>query len=320
MSKPFYWALMMHLSEHHIMDPTTPAAGWYLPKPYTEENNIDLSVWDQTINYLAESKFNLVLIDVCDGMKYESHPEISAPDAWDKDFMKKKLDEIRALGITPVPKLNFSAGHDAWLKKYSRLISTPEYYTVCADLIKELCEVFDSPELFHLGFDEEDLVNQQSYEMVTIRGEELWFHDLNFLAGECAKHSARPWIWSDYVWDHEEVFLKRMSKDILQSNWYYQGFNDGLPEGDPYPFKRWMEAYELLDKHGFDQIPTCSNWCNNNNVRQTVGHCKHKLDSEHLQGIMVAPWMRPKPMNRYMLMSNAERLYLARQEFYPETL
>ena len=319
MNNKFYWAFMMQLSEHHIADHTSPAP-MYLPKPYTEENNIDLRIWDQTINYLGESKFNLVLIDVCDGMKYESHPEISAPDAWDKDFLKKKLDEMRALGMTPIPKLNFSAGHDSWLKKYSRMISTPEYYAVCADLIKEVCEVFGSPELFHLGFDEEDFTNQQSYEMVTIRGEELWFHDLNYMAGECARYGARPWIWSDYVWDHEETFLKRMSKDIMQSNWYYNPFQESFAENTPYPFKKWIDAYELLDKHGFDQIPTCSNWCYNNNIRQTIAHCKHKLNSDNLKGIMVAPWMRPRPINGYALLCNAERFYLARQELYPETL
>ena len=319
MDKKFYWGYMMKLMDHMMDDKSTPPAGWYLPQRYTEINDTDIEVWDETIKYLADHKFNLLLLDVGDGIKYESHPEISAPDAWDKDFLKKKLDEIRAYGITPIPKLNFSAAHDTWMKKYSRMISTPEYYRVCADLIKEVCEVFDYPELFHLGFDEEDLSNQLGFEMITIRGEELWWHDLNFLAGECMKYGARPWIWSDYIWEHKDIFLKRMSKDILQSNWYYNVFKDSFP-GAPYPFKTWIDAYELLDKHGFDQIPTCSAWVNNINIRQTIAYCKHELSEEHLKGILVAPWLHTVRINSHDLLRNAERFYYARKEHYPETL
>lgn len=320
MDNKFYWAYMMHISFHFWDDESSPARGMYLAPRYKETNDVDLEVWDETIKYLADCKFNLLLLDVGDGIQYESHPEISAPDAWDKDFLKKKLDEIRALGITPIPKLNFSAGHDTWMKKYRRMISTPEYYRVCADLIKEVSEAFDYPELFHLGFDEEDMENQQGFEMITIRGEDLWFHDLNFLAGECSRYGARPWIWSDYIWEHQDAFLKRMSKDILQSNWYYQEFQDNFPENSPWPFKKWMDAYELLDKHGFDQIPTGSDWVNNVNMRQTIGYCKDKLSKEHLKGVMTAPWLSTTRINSFDLLRNAQRFHYGRQEHYPETL
>ncbi|MBQ7292214.1 MAG: Tat pathway signal protein [Clostridia bacterium] len=319
MEKKYFLRYMIILSEHMWGDEATQPAGWYLPAPYKETNDTDIEVWDETVKYLADHKFNLLLIDVGDGVKYDTHPEISAPDAWSKEFLKKKLDEIRALGIMPVPKLNFSAGHDTWLKKYRRMISTPEYYRVCSDLIAEVCELFGYPELFHLGFDEEDAATQAPFEMVIVRGEELWFHDLNLLAAECAKHGARPWIWSDYIWEHKDVFLKKMSKDILQSNWYYNPFKDNLPSS-PYRFREWIDAYELLDKHGFDQIPTCSCWVNNTNVRQTVAYCKDKLSSEHLAGILVAPWLRTNRENSHDMLRNAERLYFARKDIYPETL
>ena len=41
--------------------------------------------------------------------------------------MRKELDRMRALGLEPLPKLNFSTCHDAWLKDYHRMISTPQY-------------------------------------------------------------------------------------------------------------------------------------------------------------------------------------------------
>ena len=310
---------MIYLSDHMWADETTKPAGWYLPAPYKEENETDIEVWDETVRYLADHKFNLLLIDVGDGIKYESHPEISAPNAWEKDFLKKKLDEIRALGITPIPKLNFSACHDTWLKKYRRLISTPEYYRVCSDLIAEVCEVFGNPELFHIGFDEEDAASQRDYEMIIVRGEELWWHDLNYIAAECAKHGARPWIWSDYMWEHEENFLKRMSKDIMQSNWYYNPFKDDFGNS-AHPFRKWIDAYEVLDKNGFDQILTSSCWVNNTNILQTMAYAKDKLSKEYVCGQLVAPWLSTARYNAHDLLRNAERFYFARKEHYPETL
>ena len=47
-------------------------------------------------------------------------------------------------------------GHDAWMKQYSRMVSTPEYYSFCDDIINEVCETFDYPAYFHIGMDEEN--------------------------------------------------------------------------------------------------------------------------------------------------------------------
>ena len=307
----------MYLSTHMWVDEHTKPGSWFFPQPYKETNDTDVEVWDQSMKFLAEHQYNTVIIDLGDAVKYESHPEICAPDAWDKDFLKKKLDEMRALGITPIPKLNFSAGHDTWMKKYRRMLSTPEYYTFCADIIKEVCELFDSPEYFHIGFDEEVVRKQTAHEMIVVRGDDLWWHDFNYICRECEKNGARPWIWSDYYWDHKELFIKNMSKDVLQSNWFYGEFKE-------YPkdhiFHTRIETYEVLDKLGFDQVPTASSWQFLNNTYQTVAYAKERMDPEHLKGIMTVPWVRTIKEKQYRIMDDAYRLYYAREVFYPETL
>ena len=308
---------MMEISRHMWIDESSKPRFWYGDPPYCENNNVDLAVWDETVALLGKYKYNLLLIDVGDGIKYESHPEISAPDAWDKDFLKKKLDEIRALGITPIPKLNFSTGHDTWLKKYRRMISTPEYYQVGADLIKEVSEAFGTPELFHLGFDEETPAHQTNYEMIIVRGEKLWWHDLNYLANQCEKAGTRPWIWSDYIWHHEESFLKNMSHEIMQSNWYYGRFTDAVAYPEE---KNYIAAYETLDKNGYEQIPTCSSWENVDNLWQTMAHTQEKLNPELVRGIMVAPWLGTSESGAPGLRCEAERFYNSRAWIYPETV
>lgn len=316
------WSFLIHLSTHMWEDSSYESHRWYAT-PFDENNNVNVQVWDTMVKFLAERHFNLLLIDLGDAVKYETHPEISAPDAWDKDFLKKKLDEARALGITPIPKLNFSCAHHTWLKQYNRMVSSPIYYQVCADLIREVCELFDYPEFFHIGFDEEEAISQNTVEKVVVRGQKLWWHDLFFLAGECEKHGARAWMWSDYFWEpeHQDIFLKNMPKSILQSNWFYNTFKDWtISTGSSKKNATFIQTYEILDEKGYDQIPTASTWQWPWNIRQTCGFCKERLNPDHLLGIMVAPWVFTTDADQFQLMSDAHRLYMGRQEFFPETL
>ena len=142
------------------------------------------------------------------------------------------------------------------------MVSTPEYYKVCADLIAEVAEIFDKPRFFHLGYDEENYPVQRTYDYVVIRQGELWKRDFLFFVEQVEKAGSRPWIWADYYWDHPE-FLDWAPKSILMSNWYYgKDFN---PETN-----KVAKAYIDFDKAGFDQIPTGSNWSNDENFGLTV--------------------------------------------------
>ena len=317
MSKNLIWAYFYQLSLHMWDDENTQPRGWYLDTRHSAENGCDVGLWDEMMQFIAERGYNMCVIDVGDGIRYESHPEVSAPDAWDKDFLKKKLDEMRALGIEPIPKLNFSACHHCWLHQYRRMVSTPEYYRVCADLIGEVCEAFGNPRFFHLGLDEENEPNQRFREMTIIRGEKLWWHDAYFFFAECEKHGARPWVWSDYYWDHPDLFTKYMPKSVLQSNWFYYKFMDAAPGEKPH---RAICAYEDLDRLGYDQIPGCSTWNNNQNTYQTLAFGRDKLSENLLLGYMTIPWCGNKRDDEYILKNDAHRLYLARKAVYPETL
>ena len=58
------------------------------------------------------------------------------------------------------------------------MLATSIYYRVCEDLIKEVAELFDYPEYFHLGMDEEDASNQSYMSYCCIRQKDLWWHDV----------------------------------------------------------------------------------------------------------------------------------------------
>ena len=189
--------------------------------PYHEELKTDYATWRQVIDYLPSQGFNSVLIDIGDAIQYETHPEISVKGAWSKEMLKKELDHMRSIGLMPIPKLNFSAAHDAWLGIYHRMVSTPVYYEVCKDIIMEVIELFDTPEYFHLGLDEENIDHQKGFSYVCIRQRDLWWHDAYFFFDIVEKAGCRPWVWADYCWEEPKAYLEKMPRSVLQSNWAY---------------------------------------------------------------------------------------------------
>lgn len=249
----------------------------------------DQSVWDQTLQYMAKAGLNMVVIDLGDAIKYESHPEIGVRNAWSVDKLRGELQKIRQLGLEPIPKLNFATSHDAWLGEYERMVSTTKYYNVCRNLIHEVIDLFDNPRFFQLGMDEETANHQKSYKYAAMRQGDLWWHDLFFLVNEVEKRGVRSWVWSDYGWHHPELFFKNMPKSIIQSNWYYDKVFDLKELKEPH--YSYVKFYNDMEEHGYDQIPTGSNWSNNTNMWDTVKYGKKNIDSSRLLGFMTAPWL-----------------------------
>ena len=94
-------------------------------------------------------------------------------------------------------------------------------YKVCADLIRDVCEIFGKPRLFHLGWDEEKLAAQGNSRLAVVRQGDLWWHDFLFTVNEVEKNGSQAWLWSDVIWKHREEFLAKMPHRVMQSNWHY---------------------------------------------------------------------------------------------------
>lgn len=205
------------------------------------------------------------------------------------------------MGLEPVPKLNFSTGHDAWLGKYSRMVSTKPYYQVCADLISEVSDIFEKPRFFHLGLDEEDEANQRKYDQVVIRQGNLYWGDLYFLIGEVMKKGIRPWIWQDYVRNRPEEFAKMMPKSVVQSNW------ENSLNFDPAKNKA-VKAFQTLEKLGYDQVPGGSNYYEgtDENIMRLIQFCAKNISNKRLLGFVQSPWKYTLEEHREHLLSAVE--------------
>ena len=298
----FIWAALFHMGTNMWCD--QPVTSW---GPYKGEElklvceadhlRFDEKVWRSLTDRMAKVGMNMVIIDLGEAIQYPSHPELAVKGSWDVERFRKELARLREMGLEPIPKLNFSTAHDTWLKVYQRMVSTKKYYQVCSDLIRDVAEIFDHPRFMHLGYDEETAGHQKKYKYCVVRQGDLWWHDFLWFVKETEKTGMRPWIWSDYVWHHPDLFFKRMPKSVLQSNWYYSREFDAekLKALGKEKYITYVKAYEDLDKAGFDQVPTGSNWSCDTNFAGTVAHCRKVCSPERLKGFMMAPWFFTLP-------------------------
>ena len=265
----------------------------------------DESVWRKVTGRMAEVGMNMVVIDVGEGIHLKSHPELAVKGSWTIDRFRAELDRLRKMGLEPIPKLNFSAAHDTWLKDYGRMLSTPEYYRVCEDVIAEVGEIFDKPRFFHLGYDEENWKCQRLSAYAVVRQGEQWWHDFLKISGFAEKRGMRPWIWSDYSWDHEEEFLRRMPRSVLQSNWYYGTHFESSKNA--HRLLR-CKMFRRLSDAGFDEIPCGSNYESDGNFGALVPYCDKNVAPERLKGFLMAPWFATLPYKEQKLIDAMDQV------------
>ena len=290
------WAYLLHLSYNLYSDREVPER-WpdYQAQPYLR---VETDFYNEILQKLVDAGVNMVVLDLGDAVKYESHPEIAVKKAWTVERLKRELEKMRKMGLEPIPKLNFSTAHDLWLGEYSRCVSTKIYYDVCRDLIAEIIDIFNKPRFFHIGMDEEDLPHQKYQSYVVVRQYDLWWHDLYFLIEQVQQGGVRPWMWSDYCWEHPDEFFKKMPKSVLQSNWYY---------GTEFDIDiNYVRGYYMLERHGFDQIPCATNFFNPENFRKTVEYLTPRIHPERLKGFMQSVWLPTLSIHRYKHMQAIE--------------
>ena len=300
------WGCLIHLSfnmwEEYIW-PGRPFRG------YRPDLELSEPLWNDAIELMGKSGVNMVVIDLGDAIRYQRHPEIAVNGAWTVARLKQELQRMRSLGIEPIPKLNFSAGHDTWMKEYSKMVSTDEYYRFCSDMIAEVCSIFGQPRLFHIGMDEEGYNMQSTYKHVVVRKNDAWWHDFMFLVKECERRHAQAWLWPDYMlWHHPDQFFSKMPKSVMQSNWYYdEEFN---PEWD------MVRQYIDLEKHGYDQIPTGSyHFENPKSIANTVAFAEKYFSRQHLKGFLQTWWKPTIEENRERILKGITLLGEARKAY-----
>jgi hypothetical protein len=267
------WAAMIHIGRN----------GW-AEKNAADHVRFDENLWRDVSVELKRKGANTVVFSLGEALAYPSHPELAVKGSWSPEKMKEEITRLRSMGFSVVPKLNFSTTHDLWLGEYGRMVSTKKYYEVCSDIIRDVVEIFGTPEFFHLGFDEEVPLYQQTYEMCVLRQGDLWWHDFLWFVKQVESHGVRAWTWSGEKHDPDE-FARKMPKSVLQSPWLYMGLDN--PK-----YNKQLITYHQLADRGYDMVPCGSNvYGVYGNFVQNALYCKEKFPKELIKGFVHAPWI-----------------------------
>ena len=242
--------------------------------------------WRKITDYAAKKGLNAIRLDLGEGVRYPSHPELAVSDSWSAERLRDEAKRLADLGIEIIPSLNFSTAHDIWLGEYSRMVSTRTYYQVCADIIADVCEILGTPRLMGIGYDEESPRLQRNQAFCVCRQGDLWWHDLYWLVNEVEKRGVRALMSADYAWDHKDEYFKKAPRSVLQANWYYGAEFDPKKMAHP----EYLLTYDELEKAGFDQFPGCSNIGCNTNIGDTVRYCRKHVAPGRLKGFQASIW------------------------------
>jgi len=288
--------------------------------------DFDEDTWNAIVDAMADAGMNSLFLDIHEGLHYGSHPELAVEDAWTRQRMRKEIKRLKEKGMIITPKLNFSTCHDFWLGPYEKMVSTPTYYQVCRDLIRELCELFADTPYFHLGMDEEDYRHAKNDQLVVYRRDKQLWYDMQFLM-DCVRDCGKtPVIWGSIpVYNYEEFKANISPEDMIIMHYYYNGALDN-PEHwtrtdsreDYYQYYHvpgtfggmgyagmGMEYIERDDPYcvhfrknalrsaldGYDTILCCSNFYEHpHNADDVVEMVMKDWPEERVKGIITCPW------------------------------
>ena len=111
MKNEMIWATLLHLGSNMWRDkaaPPLPDDKFFSPYSATlwrDDMLFDLDVFHKITEKLPKMGINTILIDVGDGMRYDSHPEIGVKGALSPDELRAEVRRLRALGLDPEAEL-----------------------------------------------------------------------------------------------------------------------------------------------------------------------------------------------------------------------
>ena len=314
-------AVLLHLGQNMWGGYLAPGERKMPGLRYTADHlRTDETVWRSLTDLMAARKYNMAVIDVGEGLVYPSHPELAVKGSWSAEKLAAEVKRLKTMGIEAIPKLNFSACHDGWLKMYGRMLSTDKYRAVVKDLIDDVCKVFGNPRYFHLGLDEEDAEMQRRDPFVVIRRGDAWWKDFYHYLDCLSAHGARAIVFpGEDARESPEIFRKRMPKEVIQNPWMYghgHDYKQLLEWGKKRPYRlkqaKTMEMFKRFGEDGYMVLACASNWVNKSKMPKPWptgkdypqdpeaiawfwDHMSKAVPDTLLMGAMVAPWGEIKP-------------------------
>ena len=220
---------------------TLPSNRWGHPNDPPAEPDMFLRFLREVV---VNTKLNMAVIIIHQGMQYESHPQVSGPAAWSKADVKRIFDTLRSWGVEPVPHMN-SLGHMNWLcipyrdlglaedgDVHQICTSHPDAERIVTEIYQEIIDLVQ-PRYFHVGLDEirwqtDALPEEQRCKLCAGRSkQDIFVEWVQMLHDFLSAQSIDMMMWGDMIlpghnggppYNLAET-VDRLPKDIIICNW-----------------------------------------------------------------------------------------------------
>jgi hypothetical protein len=232
----------------------------------------DRALFHDYTAYLWTCGVKTLILNLGDAIKYESHPEISLPDALSRTEILDEVNRLRDMGFEVIPMLDFSAAHDVWLGEYAYMLSTTPYYRVCADLIDEVIELL-SPKYFHVGMGDESYELQKDFQYAATRRNDIWYHDLYCFTSVIRHDGVEVMLFADKMLESPVEGDQKTPYNFVMCHRF-----DGKLSASR------LALYRELTKK-YVQLPTFVGDYNEQNLRLWKDYCERTIPEDKLLGL-----------------------------------
>ena len=227
----------------------------------------DRALFREYTAYLQKNGVDTLILNLGDAVKYESHPEVSLPDALTREELLQEVTRLREMGFEVIPMLDFSAAHDVWLGEYAYMLSTTPYYRVCADLIDELIDLLE-PKYFHVGMGDESYELQKDFQYAATRRDDIWYHDLYCFTAAIRHDGAEVMLFADKMLENPGEGDKKTPYNFVMCNRY-----DGKLSASR------LALYRTLVKN-YVQMPTYVGDADEQGIRLWKDYCEKTIPAD----------------------------------------
>lgn len=229
--------------------PVMKMRAWHCSGP----RRADLDAYRRLIDVLTLLKYNTLMIEVNDLLRYERHPDLAHPDAPSKDELRRivayakarkmeVIPQVQTLGHfgyvlnkEPYRKFSENAEPDKRLQFYTYCPSNPEIYPIVFDMFDEVIEVFQPERFFHIGHDEFTFVGFGKCERCKGTPPDVLFErDVKKLHDHLAQKNLKTLMWGDELLEDQHggapyytcKATPNMPKDIVICDWHYRPWSE----------------------------------------------------------------------------------------------
>ena len=296
----------VRISGVRIMDwPALAVRGWHFSSVHADE----VATFRRLVDLFTLLKFNTLIIEVDDNMKYDRHPDIAGEKALSKSQLAELVAYAKERQFEVIPQVQ-TFGHFSYVlnkeaykglaenlepnKKWGRYTycpSNPETYKLVFDMFDEVIEVF-KPKYFHIGHDEIAFADVGKCERCKARlPKDLLAEDVKKLYDYLTAKGLKVMMWCDPFEVERNggpplntaEALPLIPKDIIICEWHYDAAQN-FPS-----LKFFKEKGFPVIACGWYKPGNVYNFCRDAAAQQAMGYCGTTWWA--LQGVCDAPEM-----------------------------